>query len=907
MALQHFYSRVPARVSMYNRADSFDTFAHSEGLDREFIERELALVYENKLGKNDISMARRGELPCVYSQCCTRSGVLVQNCISYLPLDYTGERSAYLSHSLVYSEEEKNVVLGQKDRAVFNPELFTTDITPFDITAATAAPDGEYPTAEYTPGAAVEEFGLLKSFEPETVKAFLYAVLNCLCGKGKSIYFRVSDDGAQLSQLSLQLINEVMAILPVSLRQSLSFVSFVNDTTQYPSFKLKGVSGTFPDMPSGKGVFFDLQTNLVVGLQQTDVVANKPLLNFFYSLVENKGLCAEFLVFMERAVSVISNLRSLNLKVLNDLVFLFRQSCGLFSEKEILPNDTAVYDFLCVYEKYRAALGDEYRMQAYKCLLRYSNCREAVPKNIFAKMSKLYPAEIAPAKRIVMNIVLELIHTDVMRDKLFTFIRNNYDVEEQPVKQVIMADLSRVFYGGFLHNQLLGFFSDRFEYETPETKTLILEKLFLSIRTPAVQSKILEFIDLHYPRFEPEHKDAFYQTFFEMLRECDGLSAALVSLVNRYMEQEDEERKAQVTERLVQVLEADYRRKEHKLAAILSGEGGFCNDVVLKLAFGSWQSRKLHTDYLSLLGEKPAVDKTAILVRAFELVGAMESDVAQRLQGELENLYRADGERTNLYQWFDAVNLSAGLPGELAGKLKELVLNPGICRTVFDVFKVKYGTEGMETLCRYAQDNPDVWNCERYPVITAYKAMIAAVGRGEYAAAMARLEVLLQYPEILPNVAEYVGACAIDRKTQPTEQVLCLEILQGCLKNKKAKLDELYAKRNDALLQDHYANHGDKVNADKVSQEAARGAMGQMLTVCLGMCTGSNAVDELLCGDNSGAREMMSSFMNGHGKGAVKWLQAQLAAQAKPCGFASLVENTRQKGKTSFFGKLFGR
>ena len=52
MAKQHFYSRVPARISMYNRADSFDTFAHSEGLDREFIERELAPVYENKLNKN---------------------------------------------------------------------------------------------------------------------------------------------------------------------------------------------------------------------------------------------------------------------------------------------------------------------------------------------------------------------------------------------------------------------------------------------------------------------------------------------------------------------------------------------------------------------------------------------------------------------------------------------------------------------------------------------------------------------------------------------------------------------------------------------------------------------------------------------------------------------------------------
>ena len=110
MALQHFYSRVPARVSMYNRADGFDTFAQSADLQREFVERELAPVYENKLSKNDVTAIRKNQMPCVYTQCVTRSGALLQNCISYLPLDYTGERSAYLSHSLIYSENEKNQI-----------------------------------------------------------------------------------------------------------------------------------------------------------------------------------------------------------------------------------------------------------------------------------------------------------------------------------------------------------------------------------------------------------------------------------------------------------------------------------------------------------------------------------------------------------------------------------------------------------------------------------------------------------------------------------------------------------------------------------------------------------------------------------------------------------------------------
>ena len=106
MAKQHFYSRVPARGSLYNRADGFDTFAHSQGLSREFIERELSAVYENKLTKQDGEAIRTGKMPAVYSQSCLKSGALVQSCVSYLPKDYTGERSAYLCHSLILSEEE---------------------------------------------------------------------------------------------------------------------------------------------------------------------------------------------------------------------------------------------------------------------------------------------------------------------------------------------------------------------------------------------------------------------------------------------------------------------------------------------------------------------------------------------------------------------------------------------------------------------------------------------------------------------------------------------------------------------------------------------------------------------------------------------------------------------------------
>ena len=203
MASQHFYSRVPARVSMYNKFDSFDTFAHSKNLSREFIERELSIVYQDKLSKNDMPLVRRGEINPVYYQCFLKSGKLVQGCISYLPLDYTGERSAYFTHSLVFSEEEKNSLLEDANKMIFNSDLFKTDISEFDITSPTATPNNNYEELEYFTKPISEVQGIYKKHDPETIKSFIGAILLSLCKKGKNVYFTLDVEDENLSIASL--------------------------------------------------------------------------------------------------------------------------------------------------------------------------------------------------------------------------------------------------------------------------------------------------------------------------------------------------------------------------------------------------------------------------------------------------------------------------------------------------------------------------------------------------------------------------------------------------------------------------------------------------------------------------------------------------------------------------------
>ena len=74
MSYQHFYSRVPARVSLYNKIDGFDTFAQSAGLDGDFVVNELSVVYKDNLDVHDSMRVRRGEVPTVYSHQVLPSG-----------------------------------------------------------------------------------------------------------------------------------------------------------------------------------------------------------------------------------------------------------------------------------------------------------------------------------------------------------------------------------------------------------------------------------------------------------------------------------------------------------------------------------------------------------------------------------------------------------------------------------------------------------------------------------------------------------------------------------------------------------------------------------------------------------------------------------------------------------------
>ena len=906
MAKQHFYSRVPAKGSLYNRSDGFDTFAHSQGLSRDFVERELSAVYENKLTKQDAEAVRTGQMPAVYSQSCLKSGALVQSCVSYLPKDYTGERSAYLCHSLILSEEEMESVFSSSANALLNPDVFVSNAGAFDLAAQVAT--GDYPEKAYIPCAAEDPKFLTERYDPATVKAFLFAVLSALCGKGKTVYFKLPCKDAEAPREALKMMNMATSVVPYHLRRSISFVTYVTDPTQYNHVKIKCVCADCPEAALSKGVFVDFGTNLVTGMPAADVVAKIPV-SFFYSLLEDASIRGEFLRFVNKAVDAVPELEKLNPKTLSDLVFLFGGASGLYDQEKTLPTDEDVLTFLSSYEKYRAALGEESRRNAYKCLERYPRKHVAIPKTIFAKVSKLYSAEVPSAKRMVMNVVLELIHTDVMRDKLFTFLKNNYDGEDASIRAVITADLCRVFYGGFLQSQILDFFSQHFASEPENAQDAIFEKLMLTIRTVAIQDKILAIVADNYGVLTARQKTHLYETIFEMLPECNKLTATLVTRINAQMEVEDQQVRAYVTEKLTELLSADYKKKEHKLMPLCCAEPGFCRDLVVTLAFGAWSTRKIYEEYIALLSAKKIEEKAEMLSYIAKTVPGEKTDGLLTLA--VEPLFAAEAGKTKLYQW---MAVEQQLQGAFASGciatweiLRHKVIRPGIMNRINDIYAVKLNKEGLQVISQYAKDHPYLRDSAAYKAIATLRQLIDAVENADAGYTFRTLWALLQEDMDYSAMADYILQTRLSWEIQTPEQGVLWCLCGNALKNRKFLTQELYQQAKSRYSHAK-AIEDPKVTGMKLTATAGMAAGERILQYLMWACAAEPSLLPFICEDGEGIAQLLRALCEDCGRSVDKWVLTTLEnapEQLRELVTELLTENKPKPG--NIFAKLFGK
>lgn len=874
MAKQQLYSRVPAKVSMFNRADSFDTFACSEELDKEFIDKNLSAVCENKPTPEEAALLRTQDLQPVYHQFCCRSGELVQSCTSYIRLDYTGERSAYLVHNLVYDDAERAQILDTTDHDPLNPALFETDIAKFDITSPDATPNREYPHLAYRAVEAENTRWIAETYDANMLRRFIYAMLSTVCGKLKSVFFVLGDGDPSLR--ALRFLNSIMQIVPYHLRPDLSFATRVSDSARFGNIKLKAVPPSVTNIPPSRGATLDFKTKLTVGVRDEDVNTQLAVVEFFYGLLLNDAVRREFLLCCQRAVANVPTLGAPTFKALGDLVFVFRSTSGMFDERVILPNDDKLLEFFTIYEKARGALSDEYRINAAKSLRRYPAGHTEIPKPLFAKICKIYPTEIEATKRVIMGVVLELIHTDIMRDKLFTFIKNNYAGEDAETKATICRDLARVYYGGFLQPQILAFFGTIFADADPESRAFIAGKVLLTVRTKAISAAVLAFLAQQYANFDEDSKTATYKTVYENLPDGDALAGDLLGLVEGLWDAEPPQRREEFVAKLLKLLEAEQHRTAHPLLRLVAQRGGRIGACVDQHMVTEWYGRKCFAEYVAYLtAGRTQTARVQWLVDLWQANPAISPDATRELTVAVVAAQEANPVRTDLFVLLGLEQqiLQLGDEGSealaaFADMYATQVLQPLVAGALYDAFRHTERVGAVAEAVEYVGNHPALAD-GRYEVLLAYMDLKVALPAGQTAEACAALAKVPRDKALRTQMAAMLeGDLRAEQCDSLTARVVLAYLRTGAM-----GWNDLYIAQQEAAAE----CVNPKLNAKKAQWFKQTYALQAVLKLANELYAAApEGLQADIVAENGGLKDMLGAFLSTWDKKGHKELLAQL-------------------------------
>ena len=877
MAWQHLFARVPAKVSMFNKTDGYDTFACSEEITRDFAEKELVYVCDIKLTSEDADKIHANKLSPVYCQFMCHEGELVQSCITYLPSDYSGERSTYMVHSFVMPKEEHAAFFRNYDNSAFNKSCFLHDLESFNITNPSSKADHRYPSLDYKGELCESPEWMTEAFNRDMMRRFIYAVLNAICGKFKSVYVLLKDTGEESSNEFERLINSLFKVLPYHLRPLLSFATRVNNTSQLTATKLKGIVADPKILKTPKCAVFEFSSMFYNGIKDDDVNANLTTIDFLYSLFKNDMLRRDFLAFADHAVSILPELGSASLSNISELVYMFRCGCGYYDEKVVLPNDDKVLDMLSYYEKYRKAIPDEYRVIMMRCVNRYPAARVEIPKKIFSKIQKLYPKEIIGTKHVIMNAILDLIHTDTMREKLFSFIKSNYNSEDNETKLNIIKHVCNVLYGGFLQSPILDFLKECYPKCPAEGKDEILSKILLVIRTKALLEQIMAFFNELYDVFDDKSRALIYDTVIEQLPEGDELALNLVSFVDAHIESEPESFREDFDSRLIKLVLSEQNRAKHPLLEMLGTTAGHCSALIAGKVFTEWSGRKILYEYIGILINGDFASQLRCIDQLSQFVSVVCEDAVAKMSDTVAEKMLVEDVKVSLSELINAAETYEKSGSDFLRQISEKALSPLAANQLYGVFSSADDNMTVEHVVHFASEHPVVSSSEKFAVLVTYLNFKKCVAFGD-------IVNLFKYCEDFPadkilrkNIGVFAEKEFSNRiNTAHIPSFASFRFAFSYLKTGSFHVDECFS----LLLPESSDSAPQPDNAEKKLSVA-----DNLLDVCWAIAINPSYSEDfkaLLTADNSGIDQMLEQLVTSYGSKAVKHFDEKLAKYNAP-------------------------
>lgn len=324
---QQIYTR--GRRGIYRSAEGFDTVAKSDSLDHNFVKKVL---HPFCLYDAPAELTARGEkderkYPAALHLFHTDNGETVIGQSVYKTVDFTGLRSAFLTHNFVVPAGRSAEIA---DR--YADWLHADFATAFEGEEGGSLPDLEQVPTRRSGGmqdhaAVLAALGITG----DIFKLLIQAAMTAVAGK-KKIYISLDVPVSELGPRAVRLMETLMAALPRGHRRRIGFITYAAEPQSrkfiHVTFVEKGALRP-GDRNIEKDFVFDLASNRITGGDFGDS-SSQPYADLAWKLMDagQTGMLEEFAAFAEEVLAGEPAERLLSLAAYNELAVYFEVGRG---------------------------------------------------------------------------------------------------------------------------------------------------------------------------------------------------------------------------------------------------------------------------------------------------------------------------------------------------------------------------------------------------------------------------------------------------------------------------------------------------------------------------------------------------------------------------------------------------
>ncbi|RUT48164.1 glycosyltransferase [Paenibacillus anaericanus] len=323
---QQIYTR--ERHGLFRSAEGFDTVAKSAGLDSSFIKKILHpfCTYDAPA-----ELTTRGEKDgTLYPEALhlfhTETGETVLGRSVYQPADFTGLRSAFLTHNYVISAERSDELVKS-----YSNWLTAAFFKEYDVANGSELPELQDLPLNGSDGRTTlsswrELLSELKMDE-QMFKQLVLAVMTS-CGEGrKKVYVALDVPPEQIDQQATRLLELLYAVLPYEFRRRLGFITYAKEPQSRKFIHLQFVergSLRANDRSLEKEFTFDLSSGRSTNV---DWSGRHPYIDFAWNHLDRLHILEPFLQFADDMLKGMG-IRKTAVASYNELTVLFEIEQG---------------------------------------------------------------------------------------------------------------------------------------------------------------------------------------------------------------------------------------------------------------------------------------------------------------------------------------------------------------------------------------------------------------------------------------------------------------------------------------------------------------------------------------------------------------------------------------------------